>query len=476
MLLFQLRSLPCPEPGGSARPIAAGLLAALLASCSSGGGGGGAPAKAYTIGTRVTGLADVTGLELQDNGADTLTIASSGNYSFTTQISSGASYSVTILSQAAGHTCAVQDGSGTVASSDVTVVVVCPWHVGYAPASQGVLAYYIDQSTGATTALPGAPFTAGSNPSAIAVSPATQFLYVTNQGDGTVSGFLIDPTSGALSPMAGSPFTAGSAPVAIAVDGNGKFVYVANSGSSDISAFIVDSSTGALTAVANSPFGMTGNPVAIAVDSTGNYVYAYYSVGNATPSSSASASVSGFAIDATTGALTAVPASPFIINPSGTGSYPTSFAVDPTAGFLYIGFTDLISLAFAGGSYATESIDPASGVLAAVAGSPSAAPGPVGSIAIDPAGKFFYAGNPYEGDVFGFTIDASSGLLTAIAGNGPAVDNAIVDSVDPSGRFLYAVYPAHESVSFPIDPATGALGPVTLGPANATLVAFSSTP
>jgi hypothetical protein len=81
-----------------------------------------------------------------------------------------------------------------------------------------------------------------------------------------------------------------------------------------------------------------------------------------------------------------------------------------------------------------------------------------------------------EGDVFGFTIDASSGVLTALPGNGPVVDNAIANSIDPSGRFLYAVYPAHESVSFPIEPTTGALGAVTLGPASATLVAFSSTP
>jgi len=100
MRAVQLGSLRGTGPGGSACRIAEVLCAWLLASCC-GDGGGGVPAKSYMIGTRVTGLANVTGLQLQDNGTDTLTIAASGSYSFATQIVSGGTYSVTILGQPA---------------------------------------------------------------------------------------------------------------------------------------------------------------------------------------------------------------------------------------------------------------------------------------------------------------------------------------------------------------------------------------
>ena len=430
----------------------------------------------YTISATVTGLANVTGLSLQDNGSDKLAVSASGTYSFNTQILSGATYSVTISTQPPGHTCSVQDGSGTVAGSSVTVVVVCPWHVGYGPSSQGVFAYYIDQASGAITALLGNPFVAGNNPTAVAVSPGTQFLYVVNQGDGTVSGFLINPTTGALSLMAGSPFTVGSAPDAIAVDAKGQFVYVANSGSNSISAFTINASTGALTAIAGSPFAMSGGPVSITLDSTQSYVYAYYSVGGTgTETTAASADVAAFSINATTGALTPIAGSPFIIFSAFSCTYPTAVAADPTGNFLYIGFTDTVCSGPASGSFEIESINPSTGVLSAVS-SISYAPGPVGSIAIDPAGRFLYVGNPVGGTVFGYAIAASSGLLTRVPGFIQVVDNGIVNSVDPSGHFLYALYPGHESVSFPIDQTTGELGPLTLGPASAMIESFSSTP
>src|SRR5580700_5849938 len=67
-----------------------------------------------------------------------------------------------------------------------------------------------------------------------ASSLRAQFVYVTNEGDSTVSGYTIDPSTGALTSIAGSPFPADagpfSGPSSMAVDPSGKFAYVANSG------------------------------------------------------------------------------------------------------------------------------------------------------------------------------------------------------------------------------------------------------
>src|SRR6202011_1288751 len=73
----------------------------------------------FTIGGTATGLVG-SGLVLQDNGGDNLTVTSGGttgaaSFTFATVLSSGASYAVTILTQptSPGQTCAATNGSGT---------------------------------------------------------------------------------------------------------------------------------------------------------------------------------------------------------------------------------------------------------------------------------------------------------------------------------------------------------------------------
>jgi len=102
------------------------LAGALLLSACNGGGssGGGAPAL-YTVGGSVSGLQG-TGLVLQDNLGNDLSIANSGSFVFTTAIAAGAAYSVTVKTQPtnAWQTCAVSSGSGAVAAANVAGVAV----------------------------------------------------------------------------------------------------------------------------------------------------------------------------------------------------------------------------------------------------------------------------------------------------------------------------------------------------------------
>ena len=64
-------------------------------------------------------------------------------------------------------------------------------------------------------------------PDKVAVDPSGKFVYVTNFGHQSVSGYMIDPSTGALTSIAGSFFTAKRFATGVAVHPSGKFVYVA---------------------------------------------------------------------------------------------------------------------------------------------------------------------------------------------------------------------------------------------------------
>jgi large repetitive protein len=79
----------------------------------------------YAVSATVTGLSG-TGLVLQDNGGDSLTIRGNGTIPFVTPVASGSAFNVTVQTQpsAPAQTCTVAGGSGTVVSADVTSVTV----------------------------------------------------------------------------------------------------------------------------------------------------------------------------------------------------------------------------------------------------------------------------------------------------------------------------------------------------------------
>jgi hypothetical protein len=78
----------------------------------------------FMVNVSVTGLTG-SGLVLQNNGGNDLTIASDGVFAFSASVSTGSPYNVTVQTQPTGQTCSVTDGAGTVASANVTVAVSC---------------------------------------------------------------------------------------------------------------------------------------------------------------------------------------------------------------------------------------------------------------------------------------------------------------------------------------------------------------
>lgn len=108
------------------------LLAAMCIALACGGTNGPEEAangstanlsrNAFRVGGTISGLSGTVVLE--DNGGDNLIRSVNGSFTFATALPRGSSYLVTVLAQPAGQTCAVANGSGTIAGANVTNVTV----------------------------------------------------------------------------------------------------------------------------------------------------------------------------------------------------------------------------------------------------------------------------------------------------------------------------------------------------------------
>jgi hypothetical protein len=78
----------------------------------------------FSVGGSVSGLGSGQSVVLQNNGGDSLTVSANGSITFTTQVASGFTYAVTVLTNPPGKTCTVSNGSGIVTASAITNVAV----------------------------------------------------------------------------------------------------------------------------------------------------------------------------------------------------------------------------------------------------------------------------------------------------------------------------------------------------------------
>ncbi|MBC3863062.1 hypothetical protein H8K32_13200 [Undibacterium jejuense] len=80
-----------------------------------------------TVGGTVNGLAGSTSVTLLNNGTDSLTVNTNGNFTFAKTMSAGAAYDVTVSTQPINQTCTVTNGAGSISnfnSSNVTNIAV----------------------------------------------------------------------------------------------------------------------------------------------------------------------------------------------------------------------------------------------------------------------------------------------------------------------------------------------------------------
>ena len=180
--------------------------------------------------------------------------------------------------------------------------------------SGDVSVFTINQTTGVLTLVNGSPFNASGFTSAdvMAVDATGKFLYA-GQGvpSAGVMGFSINQTTGALTPLPGAPFNLSIAqvrttPVGEFLIGTAE-IQDAGTSATDTHVYVyaINSSTGIPSAVSGSPFTTTGAPYDVTISPNGKFVY-LPEVASGTP-----AAMEGFSLNQTTGALTALSGSPF---------------------------------------------------------------------------------------------------------------------------------------------------------------------
>ncbi len=142
----------------------------LLQACSSGGGG---PAPTYTVGGAVTGLGNTPVVLQNNNGAETLSISTNTTYTFTTALTQGIAYNITVLTQPTGYSCSVSNGAGTVGSQniiniDVSCAALPTYTVG-----------------GSVTGLGSNPVVVQNNSEQLSISQNGDYQFVTAQLEGS---------------------------------------------------------------------------------------------------------------------------------------------------------------------------------------------------------------------------------------------------------------------------------------------------
>jgi 6-phosphogluconolactonase (cycloisomerase 2 family) len=274
--------------------------------------------------------------------------------------------------------------------------------------------YTVDQNTGAVTPTPGSPYGFNQQELSFAtVRPDHKFAYIDDAMSATILHIVaMDPGSGALLQEAGTITIAGSQNASNLAhgtfDSSGHFLYVINAENNNVAGYSSDPVTGMLTPIPGSPFSPHGavptgcSPKANFCGGTlavsGNHLYY---------ASELFPGIAEFNIDPASGILTEAPRSPFpaaqpgftaITTPSGKFLYVTAPS-DFGPGNLILGYA----------------IDPVTGALTAVPGSPYSTTGNDLFADMDESGQFLYVTS--DGSIVGYRIDQGTGALTLTPGS-----------------------------------------------------------
>jgi 6-phosphogluconolactonase (cycloisomerase 2 family) len=289
------------------------------------------------------------------------------------------------------------DGSLTPVAAQRPADCAVPRGVAMHPSGQFVLAtsdagtlgavcvFAIDIAKGTLSQVQAAPAPAGRGTRAIAVDPGGRFVYATNAGDGSISGYSISLANGELRPLAGSAFVSTDAgTVSLAIDPLGRFVYASNDNvNGTVSGFAIDRDNGGLTHVPKSPLPVAPGPGPLAIDPRGRFLY----VGASTSAA--------FNINPVNGELTPITTS-FAASPQG-------LAIDPAGRFLFATYAIDRVIVYRIG---------ASGTLTEVASAATGAGAKGVAVARD--GRHLFVVNAGDGSVGTYRI-ADDGTLASVA-------------------------------------------------------------
>jgi 6-phosphogluconolactonase len=337
----------------------------------------------------------------------------------------------------------------------------------YATSTNHVLAFTIDQSSGALSA---PMVAAGPNQSTGMVASMNGQLYVSDFLNDVVDGYSIS-SSGALAAIPTSPFSLGGTPPGAgglsAFVESGTYLYATDLNAGNVAGLLYNSASGMLTPVPGSPFPAGNTPVQAvqAAPQVSSPLFLYVSNLNDTVGG-----ISAYAINQQNGALSPILGSPFPTGAPGSFPGPSAMVVSFNSAFLYVA---LAGTANANNLIAAFSINPTTGSLTALPQSPFTTGNDPLQMAYVPstagAQGFLYTANVQDGTISAFTADNTTGVLTPVNGSpytsGTSVWGLSQILTSSGNFFLYVADPQAETVTaYTINSNTGALTPLQSSP------------
>jgi len=345
---------------------------------------------------------------------------------------------------------------------------------------------------GSLTPLVGSPYSVGAFPVGVAEDPAGKYVYVTNNIDGTISGFKTNP-DGSLTSLGAAVSTgsgAGSSPGFPAIDPTGAFLFVPNSADGTISVFSINPATGAIAKVStDAPTGAGTGPVMVAVLPSDKFLYVTDQNNNQVIGMTITAGALSAPVTTPTGNLPqglAIDSSgSFLIVANQLDNTLTYYTINGTSGALTVGksvetrsvpnFVNIASgiaaptIAVATveaantgngpgtGKVSSYTADPATGALTEAASSPKTTLDGNNQAAVSTSGKFFYTASSSGKMLQGFSLDGSAGL-TALPNSATALSPAVPGGIyaELADKYIYVADTANAAVlAFNTDPTAG---------------------
>jgi 6-phosphogluconolactonase len=320
--------------------------------------------------------------------------------------------------------------------------------------SEGIYTATFDPATGKL----GAPTLAAKteNPSFLAIHSSKPILYAVGEASdgGTISAFKIDPSTGQLS-LINRESTVGKGPCHVAVSPNGKHAAVANYGGGSTALLpIADDGTLSKASAFIQHTGKGPDPKrqeaphahAVYFDKAGTHLFV---------NDLGLDKLLIYDYDSAKGSLTPHTPAHAAVDP---GAGPRHSAFHPSAPYAYV-------LNEMGNTVTAFNYDAEKAALTSIQSIPTlpadfTSPSTTAEIFIHPNGKFLNASNRGHDSIATFTIDQSTGKLTAIGHTLTQGKTPRNFNIDPHGKFLLAANQnSGNIVAFQIDQSTGQLTP-----------------
>ncbi len=308
-----------------------------------------------------------------------------------------------------------------------------------------ILVFTMDAGTGKLTQEGEVPVSGG--PSSLTINPDRKVLYVGHRNVPGISSFRIDSATGELTQS--GIVSPEAAPTFLSTDRDGRYLLSSYYQGAHAAVHPI----GDDGAVGGPPIEWLETAIgahAMQTDPSNKFAFVPHIDNRGGPNA-----IFQFKFDPNTGHLT--PNSPPRVGqPTGTG--PRHFCFHPSMDILYFSNEQ-------GSSVTGYNFDSTNGTLSAFQTISTLPAGyqennTCSQIQISPSGKFLYAPNRGHNSIAGFSVDASSGRLTAI-GQVSTEDRPSAFSLDPEGNFLFAAGSETDRLaSYRVNVDTGDLAPL----------------